>query len=270
VPRLWVEADRSVYYEHYRRAGGPTVVLLHGWGSTARVWDSVVPAMLDRGHSVVTLDQRCHGRSDMDFEQVSVAALVSDVLQLVDHLELDRVLLNGWSMGGTIALDAGLELSTRLAGLVLTCSLPRATHAPDWPWGMASADFAGLATRIRTDRLGAFYDMAAASIGDDDPQQIEWGVRMKLESGPRAADLILDLVDHDSRSVAAAIGVPVLVVGAEWDKIVTPEAVRALASIVPRSELAMIAKSGHTPMLEAPVAYAAALCPYVDRLMECS
>ena len=41
----------------------PPVVLVHGWGMSCRVWDTVLPVLLDAGHEVVSLDHRGCGAS---------------------------------------------------------------------------------------------------------------------------------------------------------------------------------------------------------------
>ena len=49
---------------HYEDAGtGPALLLLHGWGTSGRVWSSCLPDLV-RDHRVVTLDWRGCGRSD--------------------------------------------------------------------------------------------------------------------------------------------------------------------------------------------------------------
>ena len=60
------------------------------------------------------------GHSDKDFDDVSIEALGSDVVRLADHLGLQGVVLDGWSLGGAVVVDAAAKLGGRLAGLVLT------------------------------------------------------------------------------------------------------------------------------------------------------
>ena len=43
-----------------------------------------------------------------------------DVVRLVDHLSLDRPVINGWSLGGAVATAAVAKLGERASGLVLT------------------------------------------------------------------------------------------------------------------------------------------------------
>ena len=126
---LDVEGSRRIYFEQHPGPGRP-VVLVHGWSATARCWDTVTPALRARGHQVVLLDLRACGRSDKDFEDVSIAALGSDVARLCEHLELRDPVINGWSLGGAVAVDAVFRLGRGASGLVLTAAPPRATPPP--------------------------------------------------------------------------------------------------------------------------------------------
>src|SRR3546814_19705195 len=100
MARLAVEGTREIHYDHHKGGDGTPVVLVHGWGMNGRVWDYVLPYLLQAGHDVVVADQRACGRSDRDFTDVGIEALGSDVVALVEHLGLAKVVLNGWSLGG--------------------------------------------------------------------------------------------------------------------------------------------------------------------------
>ena len=132
---LNVDGDKAIYYEHHAGSGRP-VVLVHGWGMSCRVWDTVLPALLDAGHRVVSLDHRACGSSDKDFEDTSIAAIAADVVALVDHLSLDHPVINGWSLGGAVVAEVAGKLGDHLGGLVLTCgATPRYVQDVDYPHG---------------------------------------------------------------------------------------------------------------------------------------
>lgn len=125
----------QIYYEHHAGTKLP-VLLVHAWAMNTRVWDSTLDALLEAGHEVIAFDQRGCGRSDKDFADFSIAALASDAVALVDHLKLDRVVVNGWSLGGAVATETAHRLGARCKGLVLTCGAsPRYTQAEGFPHG---------------------------------------------------------------------------------------------------------------------------------------
>ena len=166
------EGGRQIYFEHY--AGrGPTVVLSHGWGMSCRAWDDTIARLCDRGHAVVAYDHRCCGRSDKDFADVSIAALGDDVVALCKHLALDGVVLNGWSLGGAVVVDAAAKLGPALRGLVLSAgATPRYTQAPGFAHGGKPEDVAATVAALRAGRVAFlkglyFGGVFAVEVGDD-------------------------------------------------------------------------------------------------------
>lgn len=101
----------------------PPVVLLHGFAADTDLnWvrTGVAGALLDAGRRVVTLDARGHGRSEKPHEPHAYAndAMVADVSELADEVELEIFDVVGYSMGGrTASLVAGREPRLRAAVL---------------------------------------------------------------------------------------------------------------------------------------------------------
>ena len=87
---------------HYLTAGdkGSWVVLIHGFIDTAeRMWFRTgIAAALAKNHRVVALDNRNHGKSDKP--QPGGSGRPEDVLELMDHLKIDKAHIHGYSMGG--------------------------------------------------------------------------------------------------------------------------------------------------------------------------
>ena len=89
---------------HFMRLGqsGSPVVLVHGYtGSAEGNWfRNGVAEALAKNHRVVAIDCRNHGRSDKP--QPRGPGKWEDVVELMDHLKIDRTHLHGYSMGGSI------------------------------------------------------------------------------------------------------------------------------------------------------------------------
>jgi pimeloyl-ACP methyl ester carboxylesterase len=95
---------------HYLEAGsrsapGAPVVLIHGYTGNARGnWflNGVADA-LARRHWVVAIDCRGHGQSEKPHDPQKYGPhMVSDVIELMDHLKIDKAHVHGYSMGGMI------------------------------------------------------------------------------------------------------------------------------------------------------------------------
>jgi pimeloyl-ACP methyl ester carboxylesterase len=89
---------------HYLTAGstGSWVVLIHGYSDNAeRMWfrTGIAPAIA-KNHRIVALDNRNHGKSDKP--QPGGSGEPRDVVELMDHLQIDRAHIHGYSMGGSM------------------------------------------------------------------------------------------------------------------------------------------------------------------------
>ncbi|GAA4542471.1 alpha/beta hydrolase [Pseudonocardia xishanensis] len=254
----YLERDgKNVYYEHHRGSGGRAVVLVHGWGATSECWDTTLTALLAAGHEVALVDHRACGRSDRDFDDVSVEAIASDVVALVRHLGLDRPVLNGWSAGGAVVVAAAAELGDAISGVVLTSgATPRYTATEGWPYGGTPADTEGVLAGLAADRAATFRAVtgavAAKPLSDDLTESI-WLQFMK--TGARAADTIRGLIDLDQREILANLAVPVLSLHGTDDAFVAFAGAKAGIELTRDGRLVEFPGVGHAPFLEDPQTY---------------
>ncbi|MET0369995.1 MAG: alpha/beta fold hydrolase [Sphingobium sp.] len=101
----------------YEAAGeGDALLCVHGFGGSRQSWDTVWPA-LSPGRFALRLDQRGFGESA---ESAAVAfSHADDLLALLDHANVARCDLVGFSLGGAVALNFALDHPTRVRRLVL-------------------------------------------------------------------------------------------------------------------------------------------------------
>jgi pimeloyl-ACP methyl ester carboxylesterase len=98
---------------------GPPVVLLHGLGATKASFLPTIGALADR-HRVIAIDLPGFGDSDKPLGAAYDARFFArSVVSLLDALDLGRASLIGNSMGGRVALEAGLSHPERVDRLVL-------------------------------------------------------------------------------------------------------------------------------------------------------
>ena len=113
-------------YDDITPAGGAsgTVLLVHGFAtSRAENWRRLgwYGAFERKGYRVVALDLRGHGESAKphDPSVYGQAALVGDIVGLMDHLQLGRADLLGYSMGARLSLQTALLHPDRVANLIV-------------------------------------------------------------------------------------------------------------------------------------------------------
>ena len=93
-----------------RRGSGPPLVLLHGIGHRRQAWDAVL-GRLTPHRDVIAVDLPGHGESPplTPGGRPVLDAMLTEVTRLLDELGLDRPHVAGNSLGGRLALEAGVR-----------------------------------------------------------------------------------------------------------------------------------------------------------------
>lgn len=249
----WLDAEngRHVYYEDYAGAGRP-VVLVHGWGMSLRCWDYNLPALRQAGHRVVALDHRGCGKSDKDFEDVSLGAIAADVASLVRERGLDSPVIVGWSLGAAVAVEAVAELGDEAAGLALVGSpSPRYLQAEGWEIGGTPEAMAETETALRTNRAGFLHDLTVGVFKSDPGSAvIEWMWSIFMETSPNADATLVSLGELDHRELLPTLPLPVLLCHGPADVVVAHQTSARAAEMFPNAKLVDFAESGHAPFIE--------------------
>ena len=119
-----MNSARLLAYREYPRKGAPSsvtgdtpVFLLHGLFAGGDNFHSIAENLKEQ-FRVISPDLRNHG-SSFHHPDTSYRALASDVIALMDALDIERAVLIGHSMGGKTAMKAALMYPDRVKGLVV-------------------------------------------------------------------------------------------------------------------------------------------------------
>jgi pimeloyl-ACP methyl ester carboxylesterase len=224
----------------------PTIVLLHALGCTGLLtWYAAIEP-LSRRFRVVTLDLRWHGRG-IHGEEFSLVDCADDVGALIDVLELENVLVAGYSMGSIVAQRVWRQHGPRVSGLVLCATTDR------FQMSLAErAFFTGVGTTmlglraVSQSRTALHASRAAARALDLKPRSIEeWALAELRSTSPWAvAQAIAALGRHHSRPWLGEIDVPTAVVVNRRDRVIAPSRQLALARAIPGATIHDI-ETGH-------------------------
>jgi len=97
---------------------GSWLILLHGFGSSLRDWELHRPVFAE-SHRVLSIDFRGFGESSKDKGPFTVERFTSDVLALMDFLDIRSTDVIGYSLGGAVAFELAATAPDRLGRLIL-------------------------------------------------------------------------------------------------------------------------------------------------------
>jgi non-heme chloroperoxidase len=148
----------DLYYEDH--GTGQPVVLIHGYPLNGHSWERQEQALLEAGHRVIAYDRRGWGQSDKPTVGHDYDTFASDLNALLEHLDLNDVVLVGFSMGtGEVTRYLGNYGSGRVSKAALLGAIPPfLLKTPSNPEGVDKEVFDGIKAAIAKDRYAYFKD----------------------------------------------------------------------------------------------------------------
>lgn len=104
----------------YEAGAGTPVVMCHGFPELAYSWRHQLAALANAGFHAIALDQRGYGESDCPplVEDYSLDHLTSDLVGLLDELEIEKAIVAGHDWGGFVAWAMPVLYPDRVLGVI--------------------------------------------------------------------------------------------------------------------------------------------------------
>jgi pimeloyl-ACP methyl ester carboxylesterase len=190
----------NLYYE--TRGAGRPLILLHGGLGSGEMFGPVLPILAER-HQVIAVDLQGHGRTaDID-RPIDIRLMADDIAALIDHLDLDRPDVVGWSLGGGVALQTAVRHPGNVGRLVAASANIRRDAIP--------AEMLAQQGQVNA---------AAAEYMKDTPMyELYMRVAPRPEDFPRLLDKMGESMakDFDLTEEVRGLKVPTLIVAADAD-----------------------------------------------------
>jgi len=294
VPGL---ARRSRHYDHrmatfasndgsplavHEAGGGRPLVCLPGGPMKASTYLGDLGGLSDH-RALQLLDLRGTGDSPEPTDAASyrVDRQVDDVEALRRHLGLDRVDLLAHSAGAALALLYASRHPDRIGRLVLVCPTPKVVGID-----VTDGDRREVAELRRDEPWFADAFAAFERIWSGHPTDADWDAIEPFTNGrwdaARQAHAVAEarlmnmaaareyyargaIDTHAVRSALAHMDAPVLLVAGEFDVALPPTRAAEYAELVPRGELVVVPRAGHSPWLDEPDRFIDEVAGFLNR-----
>ncbi|MBP1297959.1 3-oxoadipate enol-lactonase [Bradyrhizobium elkanii] len=215
----------------------PMLALSNSIATNLHMWDRSMPA-LTRSFRVLRYDTRGHGGSDAPVGAYSMDRLGRDVVELLDHLKIDRAHFLGLSLGGFIGQWLAIFAPDRIDRLILSNTAPYL--ASELPFddqiraALAAPDMNGIADGFMRNWFPAAMLAAPNDIVDEFRNMV-------LTTPPRGlAGCYAALRDVDLRRVISLIAAPTLVIGGESDTVTRARHSADIAATITDAKLVLL------------------------------
>jgi pimeloyl-ACP methyl ester carboxylesterase len=265
VSAITLDSGLTISYRSQGTRSDPSVVLLPGptdsWRSYQPILQAIPPHLC-----VVSVSLRGHGDSSKPRSGYSIEDLTSDVVPVLDALEIHRAVLVGHSGSCLVARRVALQAPARVAGLVLEASPTTLRGDPNLE-KFVTAVVSELTEPIDPDFARSF--LADTSTDELAAELIELLVEDLLKVPVHAwKEMFASLFDYDDTSELPLMNAPTLLVWGDADPLIPRSMQDELVRVLPRAELVVYHGVGHTPRWEEPERFARDITTFASQLSE--
>lgn len=255
-------ADLSDIRLHYRFDGpvdASVLVFSNSLGADLAMWEAQMPELM-RNHRILRYDTRGHGQSAVTPGPYTIERLGRDVVALLDHLELDRAMFCGLSLGGMTGMWLGIHAPSRIARLVLANTAARIAPPDLWNARIDKVNAGGMAA-VSDAVLARWFTPAFIA---REPAILA-SMKAMMERTPPAGYVACCAAvrDMDQRGEVAAIAAPALVIVGMQDASTPPADGRFLAERIAGAKLVEL-DAAHLSNIEAAAGFNDALAAFLQ------
>jgi 3-oxoadipate enol-lactonase len=256
-------------------AGRP-LLLVNGYAATGGDWDPTLLMALGRSFEVICPDNRGVGESELGTGEVTVAGMAADLGVLLDALDLERVPVVGWSMGGFVAQRLAARSPGRVEALALLSTDPGGAAAvPAEPevWERL-IDHSGTPRQQASRLISLLFPPALAPEIDRRFGEVVAAARAGLRPEVLRAQELAMALWHMEGPLASGEGAgiggevptpPVLIAHGSEDVVIPAANVEPLAARWPGATVEVFEGGGHAFMAQEPQRLAELLVSFFDR-----
>jgi 3-oxoadipate enol-lactonase len=235
---------------------GPAVVYANSLGTDLRLWDRVLP-MLPPGLRHIRYDKRGHGLSGLG-GGARIQDHADDAIAVIEEVACSPVVFVGLSIGGLIGQVVAHRRPDLVRALVLSNTAAKLGTAESWQ-GRINAVIDGGLDSIADAVMERWFSPAFRAKAELDL----WRAMLARTPARGYTAACAALAEADQTDATATLRLPTLVLAGSEDGASPPSIVKATADLIPGAVFHDIPGAGHLPCVEAPVAWAALVAPFL-------
>jgi len=277
MQHLNITADDGETLHLHVSGEGPPVLLLHGWTSSHMAFSPLVE-QLSKTYLVLSPDARGHGGHTLTANPTpDVKRLARDIINLLDHQEIDRVAAVGHSMGALTLWQCLRDFgSARFSHLVFIDQSPKLVTDASWRGGIYGDFDSARSQQLIDDLEGDFIEavLRLVAFGLNNKARASYlrnssgwrSVRESLQTIHPASAIAIwkSLVAADYRDVLPEINVPTLLAYGTCSNFYTAETARFVTSQIPFAQLSFYEGADHGPHLAQPERFVSELTALIE------
>ena len=252
----FIKVGPNVYLHVTDAGAGRPVVLIHGWPLSDEMYEYQYNDLINNKFRVIGITLRGFGKSSKPYGLYDYDVHARDIKKVLDHLDIKKAVLGGFSMGGSIAIRyVSLYKGAHVAKLALFgAAAPIWTQRKDFPYNLPKKAVDALIELNYIDRPKLLSDFA--KIFSATETSLNEGIGNWLNgicisaSSYATAKCLIALRDTDLRKDLTKIKIPTLILHGKQDKICSFDLAEQMKAGISDSQLIPFENSGHSLFLE--------------------
>ncbi|MGD1873015.1 MAG: alpha/beta fold hydrolase [Mastigocoleus sp.] len=238
------------------KGNGFPILCLHGHPGSSLSMEVFTNHLAQRFQTIAP-DLRGYGKS-LTHSNFKMSDHLQDLEKLLDHYQIDKCLILGWSLGGILAMELALKLPQRVTGLILiaTAARPRGSHPPinfqdnlytgiaalinyvkpGWQWNIETFGKKSLFRYLIQQHTPSSYNYIA-----------KYAVPAYLKTSKYATSALNNAIKAGYNRVSdlEKIQVPALVLAATEDRHITVDSSRETYNYLPQGQWCCYSETAH-------------------------
>lgn len=228
---------------------GPPLVLVHGWGWDARIWQPLIPE-LSKYYQLIMIDLPGMGQNTTELSAYTFEQIAQHIFPVLPS----KAAWLGWSLGGMLAWWIAIHHPEKVTQLITVASSPRFIQDENWP-GVKQQALTTFSESLINNHEATLTEFLTLQLRGHPHQQALFSSlknNMLTANPPQTKALLgglLLLCETDLRSQLNQVQCPSLHIFGSLDTIIPVTVTEFLQPLIPTGKCETIKRAGHIPFL---------------------